>query len=667
MKNNGPVTQKEVSFPASTYLVSQTDLKGIIRDANETFIAISGFTRDELVGSSHNLVRHPDMPAAAFADMWSSLKSGIPWRGMVKNRCKNGDHYWVDALVVPITQNGEATGFMSVRKCPSRQQISEAEQHYASMGQQDKVKTRRRRALPLSVSFYLLFALMSLAIITNVIVMKLGLPAWLDMATGILALLPIIPLIALAHFGIFKRIRELRASIDVLAEGDLSVRRAIRRPDEIGRLMNSLAIMQTRWLVSIDHIREATRSSLSSMELMNSQAHTINERINEQHDRVAAVAAATEEFCQAVAEVASCSADTSRAADDSGERVQSGRVVMKEGMASSQAAVNAVGDSRTRIAALNEAVTGIGTVSQVIKDIADQTNLLALNAAIEAARAGETGRGFAVVADEVRKLAERTTGSTLEISKMVTDIQRLTQAVDDVMDQTASTVISGTEKMQQSIEHLESVNAATDHTKDLARHIAEASEQQAIAGQDVARNMEQISALSETNQRGLGDFWEALNTMSSATQNIDGAVSVFHLFDDPKQTEDGGLGLASRMGVGEQIDKAIAAHGSWKARLLKVVEEGYSETPVATIKANDQCAFGRWLKNDFPHAAKQGADYRRIDELHRKFHQCAGSIAELACAGKPDQARAELGSNGCYHRASTELVGALAAWKRQLS
>jgi ElaB/YqjD/DUF883 family membrane-anchored ribosome-binding protein len=340
---------------------------------------------------------------------------------------------------------------------------------------------------------------------------------------------------------------------------------------------------------------------------------------------------------------------------------------MQEGMASSQAAVSAVGDSRGRIAALNEAVTGIGTVSQVIKEIADQTNLLALNAAIEAARAGETGRGFAVVADEVRKLAERTTGSTLEISKMVTDIQRLTQAVDEVMDQTASTVISGTEKMQQSIEHMETVNTATDHTKELARHIAEASEQQAIAGQDVARNMEQISALSETNQRGLGSFRDALNSMSAATQNIDGAVSVFQLFDTPSQTGDGTLGLASRMSIGEQIDKAIAAHGSWKARLGKVVEEGRSETPIATIKASDECAFGRWLKQEFPPTEKQTADFQRIDALHRKFHQCAGTIAELACAGKPDEARAELGSEGCYHRASTELVTALTAWKRRLT
>ena len=106
MKNNQPITQREVPFPPNTYLASRTDLKGIIIQANEAFVEISGFTHDELMGKSHNIVRHPDMPEAAFADLWATVKSGLPWRGIVKNRCKNGDHYWVEAFVTPIRKNG---------------------------------------------------------------------------------------------------------------------------------------------------------------------------------------------------------------------------------------------------------------------------------------------------------------------------------------------------------------------------------------------------------------------------------------------------------------------------------------------------------------------------------------------------------------------------------
>ena len=130
MKNNGPVTQKEVPFPSGQYLVSKTDLKGIITYCNDAFIALSGYTSDELLGKSHNIVRHQDMPAAAFEDLWKTVKTGRPWRGLVKNRCKNGDHYWVDAFVVPLRRNGQTIGYMSVRSAPSREQVRGAEGLY---------------------------------------------------------------------------------------------------------------------------------------------------------------------------------------------------------------------------------------------------------------------------------------------------------------------------------------------------------------------------------------------------------------------------------------------------------------------------------------------------------------------------------------------------------
>ncbi len=133
MKTNLPVTQREVPFPASTYLVSRTDLKGVITYVNDAFEEISGFSRTELLGQSHNIVRHPDMPPQAFADLWHTVKSGLPWRGLVKNRCKNGDHYWVEALVVPVKQNGQTTGYMSVRTPVSAGRIQEAEALYARL------------------------------------------------------------------------------------------------------------------------------------------------------------------------------------------------------------------------------------------------------------------------------------------------------------------------------------------------------------------------------------------------------------------------------------------------------------------------------------------------------------------------------------------------------
>ena len=130
MKDNGPVTQREIDYPESSVFVSRTDPKGIMTDANASFVEVSGFAREELLGKSHNMVRHPDMPAWAFADLWATIKSGHVWRGIVKNRAKNGDHYWVRATVSPITRHGQVEGYLSFRKKPSRQEVHEAEALY---------------------------------------------------------------------------------------------------------------------------------------------------------------------------------------------------------------------------------------------------------------------------------------------------------------------------------------------------------------------------------------------------------------------------------------------------------------------------------------------------------------------------------------------------------
>ncbi|MEI7456830.1 MAG: methyl-accepting chemotaxis protein [Nitrosomonadales bacterium] len=131
MRINTPVTNNEKQITEGSMIVTKTDLKGVITYANKDFIEISGFTGAELVGQSHNIVRHPDMPVEAFADLWKTVKNGTSWNGIVKNRCKNGDYYWVDANVTPIRENGQVTGFVSVRRKPTQEQISDAVKTYA--------------------------------------------------------------------------------------------------------------------------------------------------------------------------------------------------------------------------------------------------------------------------------------------------------------------------------------------------------------------------------------------------------------------------------------------------------------------------------------------------------------------------------------------------------
>ncbi|MDI1362250.1 PAS domain S-box protein [Methylotenera sp.] len=130
MKINMPVTNNEITFDDSQFMLTKTDLKGVITYANKDFINVSGFSEAELVGSNHNMVRHPDMPVEAFEDMWNDLKAGKPWTGMVKNRTKAGDFYWVEANETPVFESGIVTAFLSVRRKPSRQQVEEAAAAY---------------------------------------------------------------------------------------------------------------------------------------------------------------------------------------------------------------------------------------------------------------------------------------------------------------------------------------------------------------------------------------------------------------------------------------------------------------------------------------------------------------------------------------------------------
>ena len=130
MRNNQPVTQREYEFAADATLMSTTDTQSHITYANAAFIAVSGFDREDIMGQPHNMVRHPDMPTQAFADMWATLKAGRSWTALVKNRRKSGDHYWVRANATPIVRAGRVTGYMSVRTKPSRAEIEAAEALY---------------------------------------------------------------------------------------------------------------------------------------------------------------------------------------------------------------------------------------------------------------------------------------------------------------------------------------------------------------------------------------------------------------------------------------------------------------------------------------------------------------------------------------------------------
>ena len=138
MRNNQPVSQREYVLSEDTVLISRSDLKGNVTYANPTFVEVSGYSREELIGAPHNLLRHPDMPEAAYADFWKTIQAGETWQGVVKNRRKNGDHYWVHATVAPLRDGERIAGYTSVRRKASANAVARAEKVYAEIREKGK-------------------------------------------------------------------------------------------------------------------------------------------------------------------------------------------------------------------------------------------------------------------------------------------------------------------------------------------------------------------------------------------------------------------------------------------------------------------------------------------------------------------------------------------------
>ncbi|MDA8095609.1 MAG: PAS domain-containing methyl-accepting chemotaxis protein [Betaproteobacteria bacterium] len=530
MKINLPVTGIEKPFTSGS-IVTKTDLKGVITYANDAFCEIAGFSREELIGQSHNVVRHPDMPPEAFDDLWRTVRRGKPWRGLVKNRCKNGDHYWVEAFVVPVRKGGQVVGYMSVRTPPSREQIAAAEILYAHVKQGKSLpKPGWTNRITVKHGLAALIALMNACMVGGAALTYFELDGAGEAVIGTGALT------SLVLGAWISRMIERGTSVTIktferVAEGHLNNRIDINGESEPGRVLTALAYMQVHLKVIIDEVAAAS----SAIETRTAQLEGIVEhvvsRAQAQTDRVMQASAAMEEMTVSIREVAESAKGAADAAVRAQEIVGQGNSQMHRSMEATSRVVRAVEASSGSIGELDQSIQRIGDVTKVIKDIADQTNLLALNAAIEAARAGDQGRGFSVVADEVRKLAERTTVSTTDIAQIVEGIHKAANVTVHAMHQAGEEVQTGMALIRATGDSFQAINQAAGQVTEMASHIASASIQQSTASEDIANGMEYISTLAEQSMRSIRDVRQATEELERVTAGLQTIVKHFDSAD----------------------------------------------------------------------------------------------------------------------------------------
>jgi len=536
MRRNLPITDRVVEIARDAILSSTTDPKGRILEVNDDFVHYSGFERAELIGQAHNIVRHPDMPEAVFDDMWKQLKAGRCWRGLVKNRCKNGDHYWVDALIVPVRKHDQTVGYMSVRTAPSREQIAAAEALYQKLnaGSARLPQPGAWARLSLRTKFGslvgILLAAQLLGALFHLLGDKIGLSVMaVDLTMqgmGVASIAAGILLFVLQG-RIFDTTDRLSLHLDRIAQGDLTEAIPLSRVDELGRLNDNVVTMQTHIKAMLAEVAEAADSVRQNADRLNQQMQETHRVSITQSEAAERIAASVEQLAASVEEVATHAHQTADAALASRETLTGASDRMEESRAASRNVVSTVNGAGRTMSELFQSIFAIGQVTSTIQGIAEQTNLLALNAAIEAARAGESGRGFAVVADEVRKLAERSRLATEEITSSVQEIQSKTQTAVTNMETAGAQVAETDTAMDKAHDGLGEVARQEALVVDMSQQIAAVTRQQSTVGEEIAHQVEDIVQGIERTSGAIADIKIKAGEMLGVSDKLRELVGYF--------------------------------------------------------------------------------------------------------------------------------------------
>jgi aerotaxis receptor len=518
MRNNQPVTSTEYVMRDGDAIVSKTDTKGRITYVNPSFIEISGFEPAELLGKAHNIVRHPDMPPAAFADLWVTLQSGKPWTGLVKNRRKNGDFYWVVANVVPIKEGGRTVGYMSVRTKPTREQVAAAEALYAKIrsGQARGIRIVQGRAvrsgwrsvfarlgaLPLGRRLGLAMGGQALLMALLASQVDGAVPRALALAGALAAL----ALWADIRRMVARPLAQATEAVLALAGGDLSHACPQGGADEAGQLLAALRQLNINLAATVGDVR----SNVRSMEQATRDIALGNLDLAR---RTESQAASLEQTAASLAQIAAAAGQNTDSA------VRADRLV---GEASSVAGRGgaAVGRVGATMNGISTSAARIVDIIGLIDGIAFQTNILALNASVEAARAGEQGRGFAVVAGEVRHLAQRSASAAREIKALIEESVRKVGEGSDQVDAAGATMLEVVGAVQGAAAIMHDITSASrDQGDGIAQVNAAMAELDAITRQNAVL-VEQSAAASASLADEAGELVQALSVFKLAGERV---------------------------------------------------------------------------------------------------------------------------------------------------
>ncbi|EMK10955.1 MULTISPECIES: methyl-accepting chemotaxis protein [Leptospira] len=527
MRKNLPITNQEIKVPINSVLISRTDMKGRISYVSQDFANISGFSEEEMLGEPHNLIRHPDVPSEIFREMWETIKDGNPWSGIVKNRAKSGDHYWVDATVTPVMSEGVISGYMSVRKKATQDQIQRAEILFSQL------KNTKSFFWKLEEGIQILFKKLGLSgkiIVYALLVFVPLLFANFEWIRNGLVVLPLLGVIC-GSIGILfliktilnyrKEIREIISIQKEIVSGNFLIEIPEKKgSSEIFEIRSSLRVFVISIWGLLVQIKENFEKNQELYQYLSQSSEQFQSKTQNQAASVEETASASHELSSTLDEIVKSihlqSTGLTAINDGIGKVNESIQNVSKsmDNLSSQTSSVKEKASQseitfEKAILAMNEIKeysSGISNIIGIITSISEKTNLLSLNASIESARAGEAGKGFSVVAEEISKLASRTRDSIKDIVNLI--------------DNTTKAVNLGAEKFQESLSIVKQLTDYIGEVNSSATIVRASLFAQVEKLGEIRKNTDQVNQLGEAVSESFGFQKTASDEISLSMQNI---------------------------------------------------------------------------------------------------------------------------------------------------